>query len=91
MGAVKTRRIDMNRYTTIFFSKCPANNLRIKYELVIETHSTIFVEELLSFLSSFVVAYHENIADKLIEQFGGKQTLKAWHHGVLIETQRGMK
>ena len=33
--------------------------------------------------------YHENIADMLFEKFGGSQRLRAFHHGVEIETVRG--
>lgn len=77
-----------NIYTVEFFSKCPANNIRIHYKLTIKTENTIVVEDLLASVSSLEKAFHENIADDLFRIFGGHQTLEAEHHGVLITTQR---
>lgn len=78
----------MNTYTTEFFCKCPTNNVRIKYELEIQTTGVIFVERILDFVDKMDNQYHENIADILLEEFGGKQVLVACHHGVVIKTER---
>ena len=78
----------MNIYTTEFFCKCPTNNVRIKYELEIQTTDVIFVESILEFIDKIDNQYHENIADLLLEKFGGKQQLLACHHGVFIKTER---
>lgn len=79
----------VNKYTTNFFAICPVNKIRIEYELVIESTNLILVEELLSTVSSVDFCLHEKIADDLFNKYGGRQTLKAFHHGVLIETLRG--
>lgn len=78
----------MNTYSTEFFCKCPTNNVRIKYEFEIKTTSIIFVEEILDYVDNFQNQYHENMADLLLEKFGGKQILVAYHHGVVIKTDR---
>ena len=77
----------LNTYTTEFFGYCPNNGVRIHYRLRIETVSVIRVEDILIFVRD-VTGYHEAIADDLLAQFGGKQTLSAYHHGVTIETSR---
>lgn len=78
----------MNTYSTEFFGKCPTNNVRIKYELEIQTTSIIFVESILEFINKIDNQYHEIMADLLLERFGGKQVLVAYHHGVVIKTER---
>ncbi len=78
----------MNAYTVEFFCKCPTNAGRIKYRLRIETDQFVLVERLLAFVSDLEPAYHENLADLLLSEFKGKQTIAAEHHGVTIETTR---
>jgi hypothetical protein len=78
----------MNKYETRFTNNCPTNGLTINYHLVIEYDRKILVEDLTKFLNEMMPTYHETIADKLVERFGGKQTLRALHHGVLITTER---
>ena len=79
----------MNRYTTKFFCTCPFNKARIEYHLTIETQRVISVEELLELLSTvYAEGMHELMADDLYQRFGGVQTLRAFHHGVEIETVR---
>lgn len=78
----------MNTYSTEFFSYCPSNDVRVHYKLVIQTKAVIIVEDLLAELRNQHRNYHEKIADELHEKFGGKQTLTAFHHGVLIESTR---
>jgi hypothetical protein len=77
----------MNIYETEFFCKCPSNPITIKYELRIESEEMIKVEKILKTLSA-VVGYHEELADYLLSQLGGRQVLKAFHHGVTITTWR---
>lgn len=78
----------MNTYSTEFFSYCPTNDVRIQYKLVIQTENVIKVEDLLREVNYHRQGYHEEIADELHQKFGGKQTLTAFHHGVLIESVR---
>jgi hypothetical protein len=78
----------MNKYTVKFFAKCPANGVRVEYTLAITTGKTIRVEMLVETISQYDGWYHEDIADNLLEQFGGQQLLSAFHHGVFIETTR---
>lgn len=83
-----TKDADMNKYTVNFFAKCPVNHVRVEYFLTIFTDKTIKVEMLLESISQYDDWYHEDIAEDLIFNFGGKQELKAFHHGVHIETFR---
>lgn len=79
----------MNRYKTEFFSECPVNKVRVKYDLLIETEKTISVEELLGLFADYYASgFHELMADDLYKRYGGRQTMKAFHHGVEIETVR---
>jgi hypothetical protein len=80
----------MNIYQTEFFAKCPINKIRIHYRLRIETEKIIPVEELMSRIETvYAEGFHELMADDMHERFGGRQVLKAHHHGVDIETIRG--
>ena len=78
----------MNTYKTQFFAHCPTNNVRITYNLTIQTDSTIMVEDIIDEVSSLNRGFHEAFADRLHCEFGGKQTLTADHHGVIVETER---
>lgn len=79
----------MNRYSTTFFATCPVNKARVEYHLTIETSRVISVEELLELLGTvYAEGFHELMADDLHLRFGGTQTLRAFHHGVTIETTR---
>ena len=78
----------MNAYSTEFFAQCPNNGVRIKYSLRIETASVVSVEEILAAVDLIDQKFHEEIADDLFGRFGGRQTLRAHHHGVDIETVR---
>lgn len=77
----------MNIYELEFFSLCPINKIRVKYEWKIETHKVIEVEKLIEAVDG-VSGFHESIADDLKNLFGGRQTIKAFHHGVTIRTER---
>ena len=78
----------MNRYTHQFVVACPNNAVKVGYSLVIETVETVMVEDIVA-ACKVDSAYHEALADKLHLRFGGRQTMKAFHHGVWIETVRG--
>lgn len=82
-----------NEYRTIFEAPCCVNERQVEYELVIETPGrVIMVEEILPAVAAAArleKPYHETMADFLFEKFGGRQTLKAFHHGVEILTERG--
>lgn len=81
----------MNEYTTRFYCNCPNNGVRIEYTLCIQMRATLSVESILEGINidTDEPRYHEELADLLVERFGGHQTLKADHHGVHIETWRG--
>ena len=78
----------MNIYTTGFFAKCPVNGARITYSLTIHTGIVIKAEDITDFIDGIGEGLHEDIADSLLDRFGGSQRLKADHHGVHIETIR---
>jgi hypothetical protein len=79
----------MNRYSVKFKAKCPNNGAIIDYSLRIETDEMIMVEELLQFIKKHSSeGFHEQIADDLVQSFGGSQYLVATHENVKIETYR---
>ena len=78
----------MNTYTTQFFARCPNNGIRILYTLVLEITSVVMAEDLIDAVTLLDRGYHEAMADHLLREFGGKQTLTASHHGVDIKTVR---
>lgn len=79
----------MNAYSTEFFADCPNNGVRIKYALRIETGLVLAVEQIIAKVQSISEGFHEEIADELHEAFAGRQSLRADHHGITIETTRG--
>lgn len=78
----------MNIYRYQFVAHCPNNARPIMYSLEIETAEVVHVEHIVTACALFESAYHEEIADALVERFRGKHTLRAHHHGVDIETRR---
>ena len=80
----------MNIYTYQFKLKCPVNDLVIKYNLKIKSSEIIRIEDIVSFLAEYEKGFHEDVANKLFDQFAGYQIMKAFHHGVHIETRRGV-
>jgi hypothetical protein len=81
----------VNSYTLMFFSRCPLNGSRIEYTWKIENPANcnaLLVEDLIDAVGLLDRGMHEEIADTLFREFGGKQTLTANHHGVQIETVR---
>lgn len=83
------RRLRLNIYRHQFVSTCPNNDKPIIYALMIESHTMIHVEHVVTAVALHKCAFHEAIADDLFERFGGHQVLTAHHHGVDIETRRG--
>ena len=79
----------MNTYSTRFLATCPNNGEHILYDLVIDSTAVIMVEHIVTATRMIRTGYHENIADALHKQFGGRQVLMAHHHGVDIKTVRG--
>jgi len=78
----------LNTYMVQFFAFCPTNGARILYTLSIEINTMILVENLIEVVTEHDRGYHEDIADQLFREFGGKQTMTAHHHGVEIKTVR---
>lgn len=81
----------MNIYRYQFVSACPANDMPIVYSLVIEAEKKIYVEHIMTEAALHKRGYHEDIADAMHARLGCRQTLKAHHHGVDIETKRGFE
>lgn len=80
----------MNFYTYGFMMRCPVNEKVIRYSLTIETPDRVLVEEIVRVVDAMPVSgFHEDIADSLASALPGRQTLRAHHHGVDIETVRG--
>lgn len=85
------RKKIMNIYRHQFICTCPANKQPIIYELEVRSQKMIYVEKIGVACQMWQQEYHEKIADALEKQFPDTyQVLKAWHHGVEIETQRGI-
>lgn len=82
----------INIYRHRFSAPCVNNGLSIAYEVEIQTSWTVMVEDIVAECIAARDAekpYHETIADRLYEKFGGLQRMVAFHHGVEIETRRG--
>lgn len=78
----------MNIYRTTFTSVCPVNGKSVRYDLEIEASHVIRAEDLMAACRPGP-SLHEDLADQLFDRFGGRQTMRANHHGVHIETIRG--
>jgi len=82
----------MNIYRHQFVVQCPANRQAIIYQLEVRSEKMIYVEKIVIACQMWAQEYHEKIADALALQFPGtEQILRAHHHGVDVETQRGMR
>lgn len=82
----------MNIYRTKFVARCPVNDQRVEYNLEIRSTFVVMVEDIQQWCEAALKVekpYHENMADFLITELGGQQVLRAFHHGVEIETRRG--
>lgn len=79
----------MNIYRRQFIAACPNNSESIIYNLAIESGDRMIpVEHIVTATSLIKTGFHEQIADELHRRFGGRQVLRAHHHGVDIETVR---
>jgi hypothetical protein len=84
----------MNIYRQRFTAPCCNNGLTVIYDLEITVGDDqfIMVENIQAACveaQKIEKPYHENIADYLFERFGGRQVIRAHHHGTDIETRRG--
>lgn len=80
----------MNIYRHQFVCVCPANRMPIVYQLEVQSLKMIYVEKIVVACQMWQQEFHEKIADALAQQFPGThQVLRAHHHGVDVETQRG--
>ncbi|ASE54751.1 TPA: hypothetical protein UM509_000748 [Stenotrophomonas maltophilia] len=80
-----------NIYRKQFVSVCPADGEAIVYSLEIRSETMLRVEHINLATGMEKSAFHEEIADRLSERFGGLQRIIAVHQGVEIETVRGAK
>lgn len=79
----------MNIYRRQFVATCPNNGEAIIYSLTIEAGDRMIqVEHICTATALIKQGFHEQIADELHRRFGGRQVLRAHHHGVDIETIR---
>jgi hypothetical protein len=79
----------VNVYSRQFVAACPNNGEAIIYSLRIETVGRVIqVEHIVTATAMIKQGFHEQIADELHRRFGGRQVLRAHHHGVDIETIR---
>lgn len=81
--------VRMNIYRKVFALDCPTNGTQIIYSLRIESEVMIPVEDITDEAMHNEVEYHEVLADRLFQAFGGRQVITATHHGIDIETRRG--
>lgn len=79
-----------NIYRRQFVSVCPADGDHIIYSLEIRSQTMLRVEHINLAVGLEQKAFHEEIADRLFERFGGEQRITAVHQGVEIETVRGV-
>jgi hypothetical protein len=78
----------MNIYRIQFVSKCPINEDMIIYSLEIQKDDFIPAEAIEK-ACDVKMTLHENLANNLFREFGGRQTLTAVHGRVEIQTIRG--
>jgi hypothetical protein len=79
----------MNIYRTTFAIQCPANDEQIIYSLEITSEKMIMAEDIVKEVRRNDAEFHEALAERLFAMFGGRQVMKAHHHGVDIETRMG--
>lgn len=80
----------MNVYRVTFCAACPVNGRNVEYRLTIETARVLPVEKIIAACSGLGSGFHEELADRLFATFGGRQRMTGHHHGVDIETLRGL-
>lgn len=78
----------MNIYRVDFTSRCPVNGELIFYALEIRSAEMILTEKIQEAVN-VEKWFHEELADKLHLELGGRQVMTARHGRVSIETIRG--
>ena len=79
----------MNTYKTIHISECPNGRLIDRYEIEIDSPTTISVEYIMDVLkSSPTKIYQEDLADYLAEKIEGDITITGWHYNVQVICKR---
>jgi hypothetical protein len=76
----------VNIYRFSFFAKCPNDDASIEYYAEIRSERMIMVERINASLPD--AGFHEEIANRLVMELGGEQTITAVHQGVEITTVR---
>lgn len=79
----------LNIYRHRFLAQCPVDGAQVLYSLTIDTNAVLMAEDIEAACRFEAAVFHEDVADKLLVKFGGKQTLAATHGKVEIETLRG--
>lgn len=79
----------MNIYRLQFACICPSDGAQIIYSLEIQSEKMIHVEHIVVAVALNAKEYHEPLADRLHQAFGGRQVITATHQGVQVETRRG--
>lgn len=82
------RGLRVNIYRHIFAAVCPSDGEMIIYRLEVRSPTMIRVEHIKTATALIKKGWHEQIADRLAETFGGEQIIIATHQGVEIETVR---
>ena len=82
----------LNCYRLSFVANSPDGDSDepVIYHLEIKTDRMIRVEHIKTATSLIKKGYHEDIADELIERFGGEQRITATHQGIEIESYRSL-
>lgn len=78
----------MNIYRIQFVSECPINGEMVIYNLEISKDDFIAAESIEKAVNVKMVL-HENLANNLHREFGGRQVMTAKHGCVEIQTIRG--
>lgn len=76
----------MNTYRYSFDCVCPSDGTTVTYELTITSPGKILAEKIREICNAGP-SHQEDLADKLAA-LGGRQTIRATHQGVEIETVR---
>jgi hypothetical protein len=76
----------VNTYRYNFNCVCPTDGTTVFYELVINSPGKILAEDIRTICDAGP-SHQEDLADKLAA-LGGRQTIRATHQGVEIETAR---
>jgi len=81
-------KLALNIYKFTFTATCPADGELIAYSAEIASNDMIRVEAINTFVDEIKSGFQEEIADQLLERFGGAQEVNAVHQGVEIRTRR---